>query len=178
MNYHKKQISTMDLNALELGDWVQGVGVLDCHFTLKTFKIICESLRSTPQAGEGALQREMEWLDQHCSFVADHPYNFGPFKRGELRMLAQAGIAVDQQHPPTPAGSQTNVGCPPFCQKCNTFHGPLQRCPTGSQGKAEVEICSSCTRQLSGHNFNEKCSIWRRCTVIECDDYHKDPRSE
>lgn len=42
------------------------------------------------------LRREMDWLDDHCSFVADHPYRLGPFKRGELRKLAQAGIAADQ----------------------------------------------------------------------------------
>lgn len=41
------------------------------------------------------LQREMDWLDNHCSFVADHPYILGPFKRGELRKLAQAGIAAN-----------------------------------------------------------------------------------
>jgi len=37
----------------------------------------------------------INWLDEHCSFVADYPYNLGPFGRGELRKLADAGLAAD-----------------------------------------------------------------------------------
>src|SRR6476646_7410038 len=31
--------------------------------------------------------RRLNWLDAHCSFVADYEYHLGPFKRGELRKL-------------------------------------------------------------------------------------------
>lgn len=41
--------------------------------------------------------QRMNWLDAHCSFVADHEYNLGPFKIGELRKLADAGIAEDER---------------------------------------------------------------------------------
>jgi len=37
----------------------------------------------------------LNWLDQHCSFVADHEYCLGPFKVGQLRELADAGLAED-----------------------------------------------------------------------------------
>jgi hypothetical protein len=35
--------------------------------------------------------------DKHCSFVADAEYNLGPFKVGELRKLADAGIAAEKK---------------------------------------------------------------------------------
>ena len=40
-------------------------------------------------------EERLNWLDQHCAFVADYEYNLGPFKRGELRLLADAGISAD-----------------------------------------------------------------------------------
>ena len=48
--------------------------------------ILCETLYA-----------EMNWLDQNCSFVADAKYNVGPFKVGELRLLAQAGLKADEK---------------------------------------------------------------------------------
>jgi hypothetical protein len=36
----------------------------------------------------------LDWLDYHCSFVADDCFNLGPFKPGELRKLADAGMKV------------------------------------------------------------------------------------
>lgn len=39
--------------------------------------------------------KQLDWLDRNCSFVADAGYNLGPFKIGELRKLADAGIAED-----------------------------------------------------------------------------------
>jgi hypothetical protein len=41
--------------------------------------------------------RRLNWLDEHCSFVANYDYNLGPFKIGELRKLADAGIAEDEK---------------------------------------------------------------------------------
>lgn len=38
----------------------------------------------------------LDWLDKHCAFVADHEYSIGPFEVGELRKMADAGIAADQ----------------------------------------------------------------------------------
>jgi hypothetical protein len=46
--------------------------------------------------------RRLNWLDKHCSFVADYDYNLGPFKIGELRKLADAGLAEDERRNPTP----------------------------------------------------------------------------
>lgn len=42
-------------------------------------------------------QKRMNWLDQNRSFVADYKYNLGPFKIGELRKLADAGLAADKK---------------------------------------------------------------------------------
>lgn len=42
-------------------------------------------------------KRRLDWLDLHCSFVADFDYNLGPFKLGELRKLADAGIEADSK---------------------------------------------------------------------------------
>ncbi len=44
-------------------------------------------------------KKEMHWLDHHCAFVADYEYKLGPFKIGELRLLAQAGIKADESNP-------------------------------------------------------------------------------
>ena len=41
-------------------------------------------------------RQRMNWLDDHCSFVADYPYVLGPFQRGELRKLADAGLKADE----------------------------------------------------------------------------------
>lgn len=55
------------------------------------FKMLDESRK------ELALERKrMDWLDNHCSFVADYDYNIGPFKVGELRRMAEAGLAIDE----------------------------------------------------------------------------------
>lgn len=39
----------------------------------------------------------LDWLDHHCSFVADYEYCIGPFKVGELRQMADAGIRADEE---------------------------------------------------------------------------------
>ena len=49
----------------------------------------------------------LDWLDAHCSFVADQEFNIGPFKIGELRKMADAGIALTP-----PAQEETP------CEKC------------------------------------------------------------
>lgn len=35
----------------------------------------------------------LNWLDQHCAFVADSEFRIGPYKVGELRKMADDGIA-------------------------------------------------------------------------------------
>lgn len=40
--------------------------------------------------------KRLNWLDQHCAFVADSEYALGPYKIGELRKLADAGILTDK----------------------------------------------------------------------------------
>ncbi len=37
----------------------------------------------------------LDWLDNHCSFVADPEYKSGPYKIGELRKMAYEGILTD-----------------------------------------------------------------------------------
>ena len=37
----------------------------------------------------------LDWLDRHCSFVADAEYKIGPYKIGELRKMAYEGILTD-----------------------------------------------------------------------------------
>lgn len=58
----------------------------------ETYKMRCYGLSAVCEQ----LIDEMSWLDQHCSFVADAKYNLGPFKVGELRKLARAGIEIDK----------------------------------------------------------------------------------
>jgi len=46
------------------------------------------------------LRREkarLDWLDLNCSFVADSHFNLGPFKPGQLRELADAGMKADKE---------------------------------------------------------------------------------
>lgn len=54
--------------------------------------------RECLEAAACALKQEMDWLDLHCSVVADHPYKLGPFRVGGLRLLAQAGLAADKEN--------------------------------------------------------------------------------
>lgn len=58
--------------------------------------------------------KRLDWLDAHCSFVADHPYAIGPFKVGELRKMADAGLAIDaalpQVPPPSPGTTEAEGG--------------------------------------------------------------------
>ena len=39
----------------------------------------------------------LDWLDKHCSFVADEPYRIGPYKVGELRKMADDGLETDRK---------------------------------------------------------------------------------
>lgn len=43
----------------------------------------------------------LNWLDMNTSFVADEKYRIGPYKVGELRAMADDGIAADKKHKPT-----------------------------------------------------------------------------
>ena len=38
-------------------------------------------------------------------------------------------IARKQVEPPASSAVAKNVGCPPFCNKCSTFHSVQQPCP-------------------------------------------------
>ena len=35
----------------------------------------------------------LDWLDRHCSFVADYEFKIGPYKVGQLRQMADDGLA-------------------------------------------------------------------------------------
>lgn len=48
------------------------------------------ALREARKDGE-----RLDWLDHHCSFVADEPYKIGPYRIGQLRNMADDGIAID-----------------------------------------------------------------------------------
>lgn len=78
------------------------IGFADCFIDLSFVQIPHAALvAALPR--EGGLHdsiRELDssrldWLDQHCAFVADGEYKIGPFKIGELRQLADAGMAQD-----------------------------------------------------------------------------------
>jgi len=37
-------------------------------------------------------ERRLNWLDEHCAFVADPEFAIGPFKVGQLREMADEGM--------------------------------------------------------------------------------------
>jgi len=41
-------------------------------------------------------KERLDWLDQHTAFVADGEYIIGSYKIGELRKMADDGIAIDK----------------------------------------------------------------------------------
>lgn len=41
-------------------------------------------------------EKRLNWLDLHTAFVADGEYIIGPYKKGELRKMADDGIAIDK----------------------------------------------------------------------------------
>lgn len=41
-------------------------------------------------------RKRLNWLDLHTAFVADGEYRIGPYKIGELRKMADDGIAIDK----------------------------------------------------------------------------------
>lgn len=41
-------------------------------------------------------RKRLNWLDLHTAFVADGEYIIGPYKTGELRKMANDGIAIDK----------------------------------------------------------------------------------
>lgn len=49
-------------------------------------------LSATPPTEPTADTQRLDWLDQHCAFVADSQFNIGPYKIGELRKMADDGI--------------------------------------------------------------------------------------
>jgi len=55
-----------------------------------------EAQRAKNERGEEDTIR-LDWLDKHCSFVADEPYRIGPYKVGELRKMADDGLETDRK---------------------------------------------------------------------------------
>lgn len=49
------------------------------------------------RAGRPTDKERLDWLDQHAAFVADPEYTIGPYKIGELRKMADDGIAIDKK---------------------------------------------------------------------------------
>ena len=49
------------------------------------------------KAGRTTDKERLDWLDQHTAFVADGEYQIGPYKVGELRKMADEGIAIDKK---------------------------------------------------------------------------------
>lgn len=39
--------------------------------------------------------QRLDWIDKNASFVCNDPYKIGPYKVGELRKMADDGIAFD-----------------------------------------------------------------------------------
>ena len=64
----------------------------------------------------------LNWLDKYCSFVADSQFNIGPYKVGELRKMADDGIALEKK-----VGSCVHCQDFPHCrkEKNEPFYGVL-----------------------------------------------------
>lgn len=78
----------------------------------------------------------LDWLDRHCAFVADPEYKIGPYKVGELRLMADEGILTDILTGTPPALSAT-------CPKC---YGPdLQSVPCEC-GTVPTPAPATCTK--------------------------------
>ena len=56
------------------------------------------------EAGQDS--RRMDWIDKNASFVCNESYNIGPYGVGELRKMADDGIAQDRK----PTTLRENIG--------------------------------------------------------------------
>lgn len=87
----------------------------------------CEGLRE-------ALRQEadrLDWLDWHCSFVANEHYNIGPFREGQLRTMADEGIRQQNNLAPFPVALQSPEQAPKPCDYASEcYHKP--HCASGS----------------------------------------------
>lgn len=52
-------------------------------------------------------QNRLNWLDLHTNLVADGEYVIGPYKIGELRKMADDGIAIDAANKEETANENT-----------------------------------------------------------------------
>lgn len=64
-------------------------------------------------------KERLDWLDLHTAFVADGEYLIGPYKKGELRKMADDGLAADKANQDQPC--QTCGG--EKYRECNVCQG-------------------------------------------------------
>lgn len=97
-------IPTLEGNMeVSAGDWVI-TGVKGERYPCKPdiFEATYEALTlpsaepaPKPQEPQWTDTELLDWLDHHCSFVADPEYKIGPYKVGDLRKMAKEGILWD-----------------------------------------------------------------------------------
>ena len=87
---------------------------------------------------ENTDKERLDWLDWHCSFVASDPYVIGPYKLGELRKMADDGIAQRKLFKSDPVARR--VATPQFpSQQCDVC-----KCPKVSHLFVLDGICEFC----------------------------------
>ncbi len=86
-------------------------------------------------------RKRLNWLDLHTAFVADGEYRIGPYKRGELRKMADDGIAIDKS-------SKTRK-----CRVCGCTDDDCSQC-IEAQGHpcfwVEDNLCNRCEAEMKG----------------------------
>ena len=67
-------------------------------------KVILEEMKFCHQQELLVISKDTErlnWIDKNASFVCNEPYKIGPYKVGQLRQMADDGIAHDKHKPTT-----------------------------------------------------------------------------
>ena len=65
-----------------------------CHLSVAVVKILEQVLALLKE--KPCDTERLNWLDLHTAFVADGKYFIGPYKAGELRKMADDGIAIEK----------------------------------------------------------------------------------
>ena len=82
--------------------------------------------------------RRINWLDWHCCFVASEPYCIGPYKLGELRKMADDGIAQQASFQSDPSARRASTPQIPS-QQCKAC-----KCPKVSHLEVLDGLCEFC----------------------------------
>jgi len=69
----------------------------ECKDHEEWWRLNGECPKHNPQNRHPTDSERLDWLDLHSTFVADGEFNIGPFKVGELREMADAGIKASKK---------------------------------------------------------------------------------